>query len=48
MFEFVLTVFGSAPELASANLGLGSPRGYPRVASGSENAGRDGWGGGFG
>ena len=48
VFQFVLTVFRDAAEFAFADLGLGSSRGYPRVAPGSENTGSDGWDRGFG
>ena len=48
VFELVLTVLGAAAELAFSNFGLGSPRGYPGVAPGSENTGCNPWGSGFG
>ena len=48
VFELVLAAFGSASESAPTDLGLGSPRGNPRVAPSSDNTGSDGRGGGFG
>ena len=47
VFELVLTILGEAAELAFANLGLGSPRGYRGVAPGSQNTGCNRWGSGF-
>ena len=48
VFELVLAAFGGASESAPTDLGLGSPRGNPRVAPSSDNTGSDGWDGGFG
>ena len=48
VFELVLAAFGGASESAPTDLGLGSPRGNPRVAPCSDNTGSDGRGGGFG
>ena len=47
-FELVLAAFGGASESAPTDLGLGSPRGNPRVAPCSDNTGSDGRDGGFG
>ena len=48
VLEFVAAAFSSESELAATDLGLGSPRGDPRVATGAEHAGGNGWGVGFG
>ena len=47
VFGLVAAALGGASKFAATNLGLGSPRGDPRVAPGAEHTSGHGCGGGF-